>query len=392
MGAGRAAAEHRQWDEQHPWPPRWLRWVPPALVVVTMLLDQVTPQRYFFGALLSASVVLALFTYPPTGVLAVGAAGCVLLAVTQSIEDYVGPMTVVALTVLATVTVLSAALCVVRRRTERRFHRVQAVAEAVQLALLRPLPARIGPLRLAGFYRAADDEALIGGDLYSVRPTPFGVRVIVGDVKGKGIGATRTVATVISSFQEAALLHPSLGEVAERIDLALQLDRESPPSEPMDDGRPAHTPAQAPGPADEVFVTAVLLEFSADARVVRVLDRGHQPLLTVRHGTASVAKGDHSLPLGMSDLLTAPPGTVTHTLDAGDILIAYSDGVTEARDSAGTFYPLRERLQDHCSSSTGPVSPNALVTFIEEDVARWAPTLGDDLVAIAFQPAPSGDE
>ncbi len=238
VGAGRAAAEHRQRDERHPWPPRWLRWVPPALVVATMVLDQVTPPRYFFGALLTASVVLALFTYPPLGVLAVGAAGCVLLAVTETLEDYVGPMTIAALTVLATITVLSTSLCVVRQRIESRFRRVQAVAEAVQLALLRPLPARIGPLRLAGFYRAADDEALIGGDLYSVRPTPFGIRVIVGDVKGKGISATQTVATVISSFQEAALLQPSLDQVAERIDVALQLDRDNPPAEPMG-GRPA---------------------------------------------------------------------------------------------------------------------------------------------------------
>ncbi|MGW4551410.1 PP2C family protein-serine/threonine phosphatase [Streptomyces violaceorubidus] len=391
MGAGRAAAEHRQWAERHPWPPRWLRWVPPALVVATMVLDRVTPPSYFFGSLLTASVVLALFTYPPLGVLAVGAAGCGLLAVTEVLEDYVGPMTVVALTVLAVVTLLSAALCGVRRRAESRFRRVQAVAEAVQLALLRPLPARIGPLRVAGFYRAADDEALIGGDLYSVRPTPFGIRVIVGDVKGKGISATQTVATVISSFQEAALLQPSLSQVAERIDVALQLDRDNPPTEPMGAG-PAYTPGEAPGPADEVFVTAVLLEFSADARTVRVLDRGHQPLVSIRQGTVSVAETDHSLPLGMSDLLTAPPRAVTHLLDPGDILIAYSDGVTEARDGAGTFYPLRERLQELCSGGAGPGSPARLVTFIEEDVARWAPTLGDDLVAIAFQPTPPGDE
>jgi hypothetical protein len=356
-----------------------------------MLLDQVTPPRYFFASLLTASVVLSLFTYPPFGVLAIGAAGCVLLVVTEAIEDYIGPMTIVALTVLPAVTVLSTSLCVVRRRAEKRFHRVQAVAEAVQLALLRPLPERIGPLRLAGFYRAADDEALIGGDLYSVRPTPFGTRVIVGDVKGKGISATQTVATVISSFQEAALLHPSLSQVAERIDVALQLDRDNPPMEPMGGDRPAYMAEGTPGPADEVFATAVLLEFSADACAVRILDRGHQPLLTIRHGTASVVETDHSLPLGMGDLLTAPPRTVTHPLNPGDILIAYSDGVTEARDSAGTFYPLRERLQDHCADSAGPISPTRLVTFLEEDVARWAPTLGDDLVAIAFQSAPSGD-
>jgi hypothetical protein len=360
--------------------------------VATLVLDHVTPPRYFFGALLTASVVLALFTYPPLGVLAVGAAGCVLLVVTETVEDYVGPMTIVALTVLAAVTVLSAALCVVRQRAESRFRSVQAVAEAVQLALLRPLPARIGPLRLAGFYRAADDEALIGGDLYSVRPTPFGIRVIVGDVKGKGVSATQTVATVISSFQEAALLQPSLDQVAERIDVALQLDRDNPPAEPMGGGRPAYARGKAPGPADEVFATAVLLEFAADARAVRILDRGHQPLLTVRHGTASVLEMDHSLPLGMGDLLTAPPRTVTHALDPGDILLAYSDGVTEARDSSGTFYPLREQLQAHCTDTGGAVSPTGLVTFLEEDVARWAPALTDDLVAIALQPAPSHDE
>ncbi|MFE0724595.1 PP2C family protein-serine/threonine phosphatase [Streptomyces rochei] len=323
-----------------------------------MVLDELTPSRYFFGSLLAASVVLSLFTYPPSGVLAIGAAGCVLLVVTEGLEDYIGPMTIVALTVLATVTVLSASLCVVRRRTESRFRRVQAVAEAVQLALLRPLPERIGSLRLAGFYRAADDEALIGGDLYSVRPTPFGIRAIVGDVKGKGISATQTVATVISSFQEAALLHPSLSQVAERIDVALQLDRDNPPMEPMGDGRPAYMPGDAPGPADEVFATAVLLEFSEDACAVRILDRGHQPLLAVQHGAASVVETDHSLPLGMGDLLPTPPRTVTHTLAPGDILIAYSDGVTEARDGAGTFYPLRERLQDHCAGRAWPISPH----------------------------------
>jgi hypothetical protein len=360
--------------------------------VATLVLDQATPQRYFFGSLLTASVVLALFTYPPLGVLATGAAGCVLLAATEILDDYVGPMTVVALTVLGTVTLLSAALCVVRRRAESRLRRVQAVAEAVQLALLRPLPARIGPLRLAGFYRAADDEALIGGDLYSVRPTPFGIRVIVGDVKGKGVSATQTVATVISAFQEAALLHPSLRQVAERIDVAMQLDRDNPPMEPMGDGRPALSPAQAPGPADEVFATAVLLEFSADARTVRILDRGHQPLLTIRRDTVSAVEADPGLPLGMGDLMITPPRTTTHTLDPGDVLLAYSDGVTEARDASGTFYPLRERLHGHCAGAPRPATPDDLILFVEEDVARWASVLCDDLVAIAFQPVPPGDE
>ncbi|WP_346010729.1 PP2C family protein-serine/threonine phosphatase [Streptomyces sp. SID5910] len=380
--------EYRRRAEQHPWPPRWLRWFPPALIVMALALDEATPPRYFFGPLLSASVVLAIFTYPPLGVAVTGIAGCVLLVLTEQLESYIGPLTVVALVVLGFVTLLSVVLCVVRRRAERRFRRVQAVAEAVQLALLRPLPARIGPLRVAGFYRAADDEALIGGDLYSVRPTPFGVRVIVGDVKGKGIGATQTVATVISTFQEAALLHPTLPQVADRIDVALELDRDN-PVEPVPPTQPASPSADDVAQADELFATAVLLEFSSDGGAVRILDRGHQPLLAVRGRTApvvEVVETEHSLPLGMADLLLDHPDTAERALEPGDILVAYSDGVTEARSRTGTFYPLRERLQAYCDTAAEPVSPAGLTTFLQGDLARWAPALGDDVIAIAFQP------
>ncbi|BDD70840.1 membrane protein [Streptomyces lividans] len=385
MGVGRAAAEYRRQAEQHPWPPRWLRWLPPSLILVTMALDHATPPRYFFGSLLTASVVLAIFVYRPLGVAATGAIGCLFLAVTVQIEDYIGPMTVVALVVLGSVTLLSVVLCVMLQRAASRYRRVLAVAEAAQLALLRPLPDRIGSLRMAGFYRAADDEALIGGDLYSVRPTPFGVRAIVGDVKGKGINATQTVATVISTFQEAALLHPTLPQVADRIDVALQLDRDNPPPEPVSHTQPEHSADDAKGLVDELFTTAVLLEFTSDARTVQVLDRGHQPLLIVRRHTTSVVPAEHSLPLGMADLLTEPPGTTACRLEPGDILLAYSDGVTEARDSTGTFYPLPERLRHHYATSAQPVSPSDLISFLQEDVTRWAHTLGDDVIAIAFQ-------
>ncbi|WP_229888582.1 PP2C family protein-serine/threonine phosphatase [Streptomyces nitrosporeus] len=390
VGTERSALEHRRAQERS-WPPPWLRLLPPALIVLTVVLDQVTPPRYFFGSLLSASIVLAIFTYPPLGVGATGAAGCAALALIEAVEDYVGPQTVTVLIQLGTVTLLSVALCVVRYRAEDRLRRVRAVAEAVQLALLRPLPAQVGPVRIAGFYRAADDEALIGGDLYSVRPTPFGVRVIVGDVKGKGVGATRTVATVISTFREAALLQPTLPQLADRIDVALQLDRDNVKSPSGTGAAPPHTtgePAETAAPADELFVTAVLLEFSPEAREVRVLNRGHQPLLVISSCETSVVRTEHSLPLGMGDLLTEQPPALTRVLGPDDILVAYSDGVTEARDPAGAFYPLREQLQAHCDAGPRQPSPSGLIDFIQHDLARWAPALADDVVAIALQPAP----
>ncbi|MFE9699900.1 PP2C family protein-serine/threonine phosphatase [Streptomyces sp. NPDC006270] len=393
MGTGQSALERRRQGDEHPWPPRWMRWLPPALIVVSIVLDQATPPHYFFGPLITASVVLAIFAYPPLGVAFTGAAGCVLLAFAEGLEDDVGPLTVTTLIVLGLVTVLSVALCTVRFRAEKRFRRVQTVAEVVQLALLRPLPAQVGPVRVAGFYRAADDEALIGGDLYSVRRTPFGIRVIVGDVRGKGIETTQTVTTVLSAFREAALLQPTLPQLADRIDTALQLDRENSELYPaVSDTLPALVspkgPEDAVTPVDELFVTAVLLEFSSDGREVRTLDRGHQPLLLVNSCGTTVMKTEHSLPLGMGDLLVEQPQITTHAVHSGDILIAYSDGVTEARDRAGTFYPLRARLQTHCGSSPQPPSPADIIDFLQHDLVRWAPALADDVVAIALQPAP----
>jgi hypothetical protein len=57
---------------------------------------------------------------------------------------------------------------VTSERSSRRLERVQALADAAQRALLRPLPRRVGAVGMAGFYRAADAEALVGGDLYGV--------------------------------------------------------------------------------------------------------------------------------------------------------------------------------------------------------------------------------
>ncbi|WP_228989396.1 PP2C family protein-serine/threonine phosphatase [Streptomyces sp. DH8] len=362
-----------------------------------MLLDQVTPPYYFFGTLLTASVVLAVLAYTPLGVACTGAVGCLVLALTEAFQDNVGPLTVTTLIVLVVVTVLSVALCVLRFRMENRFRRVQTVAEVVQLALMRPLPPHVGPVKMAGFYRAADDEALIGGDLYSVRRTPFGIRVIVGDVRGKGIDTTQTLTTVLSTFREAALLQPTLPQLADRIDTALRLDRDNADLYPaVSDGLPV--PASPKGaedavaPEDEVFVTAVLLEFPWESHEVRILDRGHQPLLLVGSGEVAVVKTEHSLPLGMGDLLVEQPRTATHTMRPGDTLIAYSDGVTEARDHSGAFYPLRTRLQAHCDSSPQPSSPDDVIDFLQRDLARWAPALTDDVVAIALQPVPPAQD
>ncbi|CAM5621275.1 hypothetical protein SGLAM104S_03126 [Streptomyces glaucescens] len=100
-----------------------------------------------------------------------------------------------------------------RRVLVREPRRTREVAAAAQGALPRPLPPRVGGLRVAAAQLSADRGAGVGGDLYEVIATEHGVRAVMGDVRGHGIGAVGTVAAVLGSFREAVHDEPDLGRV-----------------------------------------------------------------------------------------------------------------------------------------------------------------------------------
>lgn len=88
---------------------------------------------------------------------------------------------------LAPLTLLAAAAAVVLCRQARAITSLRVVARTLQEGLLRPLPSRVGGLRTEVRYVAAQPGAQVGGDIYDVVSTPFGVRLIMGDVMGKGM-------------------------------------------------------------------------------------------------------------------------------------------------------------------------------------------------------------
>ena len=89
-------------------------------------------------------------------------------------------------TIRVVLTVGLGALAVLSARTrvhrEHDLRRMTVIAEAAQRALLRALPSAVGSVGFAARYLSATQEALVGGDLYEVAESPYGVRVIVGDV------------------------------------------------------------------------------------------------------------------------------------------------------------------------------------------------------------------
>jgi len=64
------------------------------------------------------------------------------------------------------------AIAVSRTSREQRLAQITQVAEVAQRAILRPIPARLGPMTFATRYLSAAEEALIGGDFYDAAFTP----------------------------------------------------------------------------------------------------------------------------------------------------------------------------------------------------------------------------
>ncbi|MGI5271882.1 PP2C family protein-serine/threonine phosphatase [Nonomuraea sp. CA-218870] len=224
---------------------------------------------------------------------------------------------------LATVAGVTAASMIVSRlrlRRERELADVRLVAEAAQRVLLRPVPRRTADLRIALSYTSAAAEAQIGGDLYEVVTTPHGVRLLIGDVQGKGLTAVETAAWVLGAFREAAYDMSELNEVGERLEASL--------------GR--HL-------SGETFVTAILAQVHEDE--ISLLNFGHPaPLLIRADGKLfPVEPPEESLPLGLAALAEGRPKPHRVAFGEGDQILLFTDGVIEARDPGGAFYPLADR-------------------------------------------------
>ncbi|WP_412078195.1 PP2C family protein-serine/threonine phosphatase [Streptomyces xanthophaeus] len=322
----RRGREEPGWLRGEP-PPRWARLAPAVALLVLVLAQRATPGDVELGYFLAG--------LPPVAAFAYGAAGTAFFAGVVLLLLGVPALGVAHargsdLATVAAVGLLSVVIAWVRRRRDAQLVSVRTVAEAAQLAVLPPVPPRVGQVRCSGLYRAAQRGTLVGGDLYDVRAGPYGVRALVADVQGHGLAAVATVAGLLGSFREAVLDDAELVAVAARLDRRLLADA----------GQSADGSAGQP----ELFVTAVLLEFPPGRDLVRIVSCGHPPALLLRGTKVEEVAVEPGPPLGLGLAGPAPPTLAEVRLASGDRLLLYTDGVTEARDAAGHFYPLAARV------------------------------------------------
>jgi serine phosphatase RsbU (regulator of sigma subunit) len=325
-----------------------------------------------------------------TGIVSTGLSEA--LAVSQELasqQDTLAVATVAGVTVAALIT--SAA----RRRRERELSEVRAIAEVTQQVLLRPVPTQVGAVRLAVRYIAAASGARIGGDLYEVVTTGAGgMRLIVGDVQGKGLPAVQTAATVLGAFREVVHDAAGLAVIADRIEASLARQIGS-----------------------EEFVTALIAQVNPDGSKIEILNCGHpSPLLCTGGECRFVEPAEACLPLGLASLALNSPAPasprrvpaggppaepavpapavatgragqpVTIELAPGGRILFYTDGISEARGRSGEFFPLASwfgRAADR--------DPDPALSMLGEEVRRFVGhALDDDAAMLLIHRDPPG--
>ena len=220
---------------------------------------------------------------------------------------------------------------VVEIATQREtFETEFAMAREAQQRLLPAIPARLDGFSLAASCHPARE---VGGDLYDFFRYPDGTYgLCVADVSGKGVPAalymTMTKGILAAASRDAADL-PAL---------ALALNAQL-----HEAGR------------KKTFVTMALGRLDAERRTLEYLRAGHNSILWRR---SAAGKSEYRQPKGVGLGLTGNRlferaiEMETLALEAGDVVVFYSDGITEAMNAARELYG-EERLQAVVESNAG---------------------------------------
>lgn len=349
--------------------------LPFVMILVAVVLDLVTAPTLTGSALFCGAPLVAAPFFPTAGTALVGMLSVGSVALMRVLDEMsTGEMDVAETASTGVVALLAVVISRLMRRSGAAASSARTIAEVAQLAVLPVPPSRVDGFQIAARYRAARVDARIGGDLYAVQDTPYGLRLVIGDVRGAGLDAVAAMAVVIGAFREAAEQEKTLAGVAARLDHALYRER---PGQRGHDGY------------DESFTTAALAELPADRpETLRIVNRGHPPPLLLTDGRPRfLVPGETALPLGMSKLTEGTDHTDEVAFPPGAQLLLYTDGLSEARDERGAFFE-----PDRALAGRDFDDPEVLLDTVLAGVhAHAGGASTDDMALMAVQPRPGVD-
>lgn len=275
------------------------------------------------------------------------------------------------LMILLTLVLGAASVYACHRRIsrEQEMLRLRSTAAAMQRHILRPLPMLTDDVLVNGLYEPVQEDRLVGGDIYDVVDSPWGTRVLIGDVQGKGLPAAGAAFAVIGAFRATAHREPTLTALVDALDASVV----------------RHNSYAAQTGDDERFVTALILNFDAGAEA-QAINCGHVLPQVLQETTVTTPALTSGVPLGLAELADEPAIVDWFVFPPGATLLLTTDGLTETRAADGAFYPLTERLTRRVS-----LSPTDLPRALYDDARAFAGGGGqhDDVAVLTVRRSPT---
>lgn len=225
-----------------------------------------------------------------------------------------------------------------------------------------------GDRRLAGIHTWNQSMGSLSGDLTQTICGPSGqAYIFLADFTGHGLPAALGALPASSVFLAMAAKGLPLNAIA--VELNRKLNQLLPVG---------------------YFCCAVLLELSADHRTLSIWNSGLPPVLIKRRGQADYERiSSHSLPLGVVVDGAFDTGAQQVSLQEGDLVYAYTDGLTEAENTEGEMWGIR-RLEHFLERPDLPIPRlPALIDAVLEHVNQAPPS--DDISIVEIEASPAAD-
>jgi serine phosphatase RsbU (regulator of sigma subunit) len=201
---------------------------------------------------------------------------------------------------------------------QERLRRELELSRLIQTEMLPRAPLTSGSAEIKGISIPARE---VGGDFFNYFVMPDGrLALLVGDVSGKGVSAALLMANVQATLRARLPLEPDLARLAD------EFDRE------LDQNTPA-----------TVYVTLFIGILDRDARTLRYVNAGHHPQFVLRAGGGVERMSSTGLPIALFSGHQYTESRVS--LQPGDLLFFYTDGLVETVNEAGDMFEST-RLQD----------------------------------------------
>jgi phosphoserine phosphatase RsbU/P len=246
-----------------------------------------------------------------------------------------------------------------------RLDRDLKLAEQVQK---RFLPQTVPKVPGFEFFAHYDPAYEVGGDYYDFVALPHNrLAIALGDVSGKGVAAALMMAKFSGDTRYCILTENSPAAAANELNSLL-----------------------CAAGIEEKFITLSLSVFDLSRRLLTLCSAGHLPLIVRRvDGTVEeVGEDIGGFPLGI--MPDSSYRQIELALDPGDVVVVYSDGVTDSRSPREELYDSRDKRRLLKRVANSPGGPEAVGRAILQDIREFSAdhAQADDITLLCFGATP----